>query len=121
MCPPAAQGTPPQKSNANSYRILEKYEFAPNFRQGIHLPRADTRVRPYEQSGNLSHKFVTGKDIVPQKSNANSYKTLEKYEFAQHFHIFILATAGGHMGPPLRTVRKLFASIPAILLAPGKN
>ncbi|MDD7652671.1 MAG: hypothetical protein PUK81_09055, partial [Firmicutes bacterium] len=27
-----------------------------------------------------------GKDVVPQKSNANSHKIRRKYEFAQDFH-----------------------------------
>ena len=41
------------------------------------------------------------KNVVPQKSNANSYKIWGKCEFAQDFTKFIPATAGGHMGPPL--------------------
>ncbi len=59
MCPPAGKDVIPQKSNANSYKIREKREFAQHFYKFIPLPRADTWVRPYERSGSLSLKFVT--------------------------------------------------------------
>ncbi len=127
LCPPAGKGVVPQKSNANSYWILEKYEFAQHFRKFI-PPAAGGHMGPPLRTHRLAFRspemrkrsFLVcrggplcppaGKGVVPQKSNANSYWILEKYEFAQHFRKFIPPAAGGHMGPPLRTHRLTFRS-----------
>ena len=75
LCPPAVQG----RNCKNVRRIRTISVFARNSPKNfaVRLPflRADTRVRPYEQSGSLSHKFAPPSFPQPAKAVGMSAPT----------------------------------------------